>query len=237
MLISITIIVVAVFGIELWADFMYPTEELQIVTPMHLEGFSGNWDYFKDGSKVGIHSYYIKKEGQNYIINSSTRVSFEGNILYLESMLNVDEKLKPIRYNLNAIQKEQVTRIMTNFQGNLAVTTVEYEGEKTSLEESVSDETFLIDNIMLGHWEVFLASANLERGYKYEVSIFSPQLSSNILVTLVVDKKTSQVSIGENELDCLVINVDVLELSLYIFEGELVQFRVDNQGLMLKKHP
>jgi hypothetical protein len=155
----------------------------------------------------------------------------------LDSQLDIDNKLKPIDYNLKAIQNDQVTLITMTFQGNLAVTRVKFQEETISFEESVSDETFLIDNTMLGHWEVFLASTNLERGHKYDVSIFSPQLSSSIMVKLVVEKKTSQVSIWNEVLDCVVVNVDVFELSFYLFEGELVQYRDDNQGLLLKKHP
>ena len=156
---------------------------------------------------------------------------------YKEHIRDIDNKLKPIGYYLEAIQDDQVTLISTTFQGNLAITIVTFQGETISLEESVSDDTFLIDNSMLGHWEVFLASINLERGRKYDVSMFSPQLSSSMMVTLVVDKKTSQVSLGNEVLYCVVVNVDVFELSFYLFEGELVQYRDDNQGLLLKKHP
>lgn len=224
------------FGVDIWANISYPTEDFQIRTPIQSDGFSGTWEYFKDNIEVGTYSSRVSKnEESSYQITSTTEVTYQGNSLQLESDFMFDDFLRPINYNLVATQKNEKTLIKTSFEGDRAITVVDSQGERTSIEETITEDTFLVDKTMLGHWEILLSSSNIERGKKYDVSIFVPQINSNVLTRILVEKRTKQIKIEENILECIVVQIDSFELTLFFYEGHLVRYQNDSENLVLNK--
>jgi hypothetical protein len=225
-----------VFGVDIWANITYPTDNFQIRTPILIEGFAGTWEYFKDNIGVGTYSSSIRKnEDLSYQITSITEVTYQGNSLQLESNFMFDDFLRPTNYKLVATQENEETLIKTTFEGNRAITVVDSQGEKTIIEESITEKTFLVDKTMPGHWEILLSSSNIERGKKYDVSIFVPQINSNILARILVEKRTKQIKIEENILECVVVQIDSFELTLFFYEGQLVRYQNDSENLVLNK--
>jgi hypothetical protein len=227
---------VIVFGVDFWANISYPTGDFQVKKPIQTEKFTGTWEYFKDNIGVGTYSSSISKnEDSSYQISSTTEVTYQGISLQLESHFKFDDFIRPINYTLVAIQENEETLIKTTFEGNRAITVVDSQGERTIIEEAITEETFLIDKTMPGQWELLLSSSNIERGKKYDISIFMPQINSNILARILVEKSTKQIKIEDNTLDCTIVQIDLFELTLFFFEGHLVRYQNDKENLVLNK--
>jgi len=233
---GIILIIGATYAIEYYANSQFSTQELVV------SGISGNemgvtqtFNYFKEEEKVGTYAYTVNESGNNFIMTSITDVTYGGRGLELESVYTFDEFYSPESYALTAISEGDVNEITTTISNGNITTSVTSEGVTVDLIDEYVDGMLLIENNMPGFWEVLFNSVELERGVKYTAIIYIPQGAMAFDMNLVVSKQDQLIWIGDERLACTVIKEADLELSFYLYEGELVEMRSESQGVVLQK--
>ena len=233
---GIILIFGATYAIEYYANSQFSTQELVVSGISGYEiGVAQTFNYFKDEEKVGTYTYTVDEYGDNFIMTSLTDVTYGGRDLELESVYTFDDSYSPESYALTVISDEGVTEISTTLSNRNITTSVTSEGVTVDIPGEYVDGMFLIENGMPGFWEVLFNSVELERGVKYTAIVYIPQGAMAFDVNLVVRKQYQLIWVGDERLACTVINEANLELSFYIYEGELVEMRSESQGTVLQK--
>jgi len=233
---GIILIFSATYAIEYYANSQFSTQELVVSEISGFEiGVPQTFNYFKDEEKVGTYTYTVDEYGDNFIMTSLTDVTYGGRDLELESVYTFDDSYSPESYALTVISDGGVTEISTTLSNRNITTSVTSEGVTVDIPGEYVDGMFLIENGMPGFWEVLFNSVELERGVKYTAIVYIPQGANAFDVNLVVSKQDQLIWVGDERLACTVINEANLELSFYIYEGELVEMRSESQGTVLQK--
>ncbi len=236
LLAGIILIFGATYAIEYYANSQFSTQELVVSGISGYEmGVVQTFDYFKDDELVGTYSYTVDESGDNFIMTSNTDVTYKGRGLELECVYTFDEFYSPESYALTVISEGEVTEITTTVSNGNITTSVTSEGVTIDIIDEYVDGMLLIENAMPGFWEVLFNSVELERGFKYTAIIYIPQAAMVFDVNLVVSKQDQLIWVGDERLDCTVINEADLGLSFYMYEGELVEMRSESQGVVLQK--
>ena len=233
---GIILIFGATYAIEYYANSQFSTQELVVSGISGYEiGVAQTFDYFKDEEQVGTYAYTVEESGNNFIMTSITDVTYGGRDIELESVYTFDDFYSPESYALTVNSEGDVTEITTSVSNGNITTSVTSEGVTVDITDEYVDGMLLIENSMPGFWEVLFNSVELEHGVKYTAIIYIPQAAMVFDVDLVVSKQDQLIWVGDERLACTVINEANLELSFYIYEGELVEMRSESQGIVLQK--
>ena len=233
---GIILIFGATYAIEYYANSQFETRELVVSGVSGYErGVVQTFNYLKDDELVGTYSYTVNESGDNFIMTGETVVASGERILELTTVYTYDNSYSPEYYSLIASSDGEVTEITTKISNGNITTSVTSAGVTVNFTENYIDGMFLIENSMPGFWEVLFNSFEIERGVKYTASIYVPQAARVFDVALVVSKQDQLIWVGDERLECMVIGEADLDLSFYLYEGELVEMRSDGQGIVLKK--
>jgi len=233
---AIILIFGATYAIEYYANSQFETRELVVSGVSGYEnGVVQTFDYLKDDVRVGTYSYKVDESGVNYIMTSETFVTSGERDLELEAVYTFDNSYSPETYALTVTSNGEVTEITTEIANGNITTSVTSAGVTVDLTDVYVDGMLLIENSMPGFWEVLFNSFEVERGVKYTASIYIPQAAMAFDVGLVVSKEDQRIWVGDERLECTVINEADLDLKFYLYEGELVEMRNDGQGVALQK--
>jgi hypothetical protein len=239
-LVGLTLILAGVFFIDYVAEFLYPSVELGAVRVPEALGGTNTYNFYKDTSFVGTYTYSVTKipggaQGEVYAMSSVTSITFEGKPLTLEGLYRFNSGFSPLSYGLNATEGSGITYYVCDFKPGAVTTSVSFQGETVDVETEVDEGTLLIENSMPGYWEILFQSTSLDRGKRYTFDAFIPQAARVFHVTLVVEKDLEQVQVEDRTLECTVIKASDLGLAFYVYQGELVQYRNEEQGVLMNK--
>jgi hypothetical protein len=239
-LVGLALIFAGVLFIDYLAEFLYPSVELGAVRVPDTLGGTHTYNFYKDTIFVGTYTYSFTKtpggaQGEAYSMSSVTNITFEGKPLTLEGLYRFNSGLSPISYGLNATEGGETTYYVCGFKPGSVTTSASFQGEKMDVETEVDEGTLLIENSMPSYWEILFQSTSLDRGKRYTFDAFIPQAAKVFHVTLVVEKDLEQVQVEGRTLECTVIKASDLDLAFYVYQGELVQYRNDEQGVLMNK--
>lgn len=233
---GIILIFGATYAIEYYANSQFSTQELVVSGISGIElGAVQSFNYLKDDEHVGTYSYTVEESGDDFIMRSETVVTSGGRDLELDVVYTFDNAYSPQYYTLTATSNGEVTEIATTVSDGIITTSVTSAGVSVDLADEYVDGMFLIENNMPGFWEVLFNSAEFERGVKYTASVYVPQAAAVFDVDLVVSKQDKLIWVGDERLECKVIGEANQGISFYMYEGELVEMRIESQGIALKK--
>ena len=233
---GIILIFGATYAIEYYANSQFSTQELVVSRISGYErGIVQTFDYFKDEEQVGTYVYTLDEYGNNFIMTSLTDVTYGGRDLELESVYTFDYSYSPESYALTVISDGGVTEISTSVSNGIITTSVTSQGVTVDIPDEYVDGMFLIENGMPGFWEVLFNSVEIKHGVKYTAIVYIPQGAKAFDVNLVVGKQDQLIWVGDERLACTVINEVNMELSFYMYEGDLVEMRSESQGIVLQK--
>lgn len=233
---GIILIFGATYAIEYYANSQFSTQELVVSGISGYErGVVQTFNYLKEDEPVGTYSYTVDESGDSFIMTSETIVTSGGRDLALETVYTFDNSYSPEYYALTVTGNGEVTEMVTMVSNGNITTSVTFEGVTVNFTDEYVDGMFLIEINMPGFWEVLFNSFELERGVKYTASIYIPQAAMVFDVDLVVSKQDQLIWVGDERLECTVIGEADLGLSFYMYEGELVEMRSENQGTALQK--
>jgi len=179
--------------------------------------------------------YTVDEYGNNFIMTSITDVTYGGRDLELESVYTFDDSYSPESYALTVISDDGVTEITTSISNGNITTSVTTKGVTVDIPDEYLEGMLLIENIMPGFWEILFNSIELETGVKYTAIVYIPQGAMAFDANLVVSKQDQLIWVGDERLACTVIKEANLELSFYMYEGELIEMRSESQGIVLQK--
>lgn len=239
-LVGLALILAGVFFIDYVAELLYPSVELGLVRVSDTLGGAHTYNFYKDTSFVGTYNYSVAKipggaQGVVYAMSSVTSIIFEGKSLTLEGLYKFDSGFNPVSYGLNATEGDEITYYICDFKPGAVTTSVSFQGETVDVEAEVEEGTLLIENSMPGYWEVLFQSTSLDRGKRYTFDVFIPQAARVFHVAIVVEKDLEQVRVEEGTLECTVIKASDLGLAFYVNQGEIVQYRNEEQGVLMNK--
>ncbi len=239
-LVGLALILAGVFFIDYVAELLYPSVELGLVRVPDTLGGAHTYNFYKDTSFVGTYNYSVAKipggaQGVVYAMSSVTSIIFEGKSLTLEGLYKFDSGFNPVSYGLNATEGDEITFYICDFKPGAVTTSVSFQGETVDVEAEVEEGTLLIENSMPGYWEVLFQSTSLDRGKRYTFDVFIPQAARVFHVAIVVEKDLEQVRVEEGTLECTVIKASDLGLAFYVNQGEIVQYRNEEQGVLMNK--
>jgi hypothetical protein len=238
---GIVLILGASVLVELYLNRLYPETGIEITLPELQVGIDHVYTFYREGQKVGTHSYLVagRKGGgtsAEYTMISTTDITYEGKSLLLSGEYVFDRLYRPLGYVLNATDEDKHTRLSAAFtQGEVEIT-LDSDGEVMELTEQIAEGTLLIENQMPGYWEILFQSSTLMPGKRYVVDAFIPQLGAVMRLTLTVDRETSAVIHDGDKLNCKVIREADLGLVFYLYGGELIQYRDDANGVTMIKN-
>jgi hypothetical protein len=237
---GIVLIIGASLLTELVLNRLYPETGIEISLPELRVGEEHVYTFYREGQQVGTHSYVIAGrigEGASaeYTMISTTDITYEGKSLLLRGEYVFDHLYRPIGYALNASEEDKRSRVRAAFSQGEVEITIDSEGETIELTEQVAEGTLLIENQMPGYWEILLQSSTLMPGKRYVVDAFIPQLGAATRLTLTVDRGTSKVTHEGVELDCKVVREADQGLVFYLYGGQLIQYRDDENGVTMTK--
>jgi hypothetical protein len=239
-LVGLALILAGVFFIDYVAELLYPSFELGSVRVPDALGGAHTYNFYKDTSFVGTYTYSVAKtsgaaQDVVYAMSSVTSITFEGKPLTLEGLYRFNSGFSPVGYGLNATEASGITYYVCDFKPGAVTASVSFQGETIDVETEVEEGTLLIENSMPGYWEILFQSTSLDRGKRYTFDAFIPQAARVFHVTLVVEKDLEQVRVEEGTLECTVIKASDLGLAFYVNQGEIVQYRNEEQGVLMSK--
>ncbi len=240
-LIAIGAIIGSTFLIDYFVSTKYP-EELLVITriPDLKVGTEYTYIFFRNEENLGNHSYSIKNKNQSgssttYTIDTSINLISEGKTLDLSGRYTFNQDFTPIHYQLNASEHGDITIITCEFNNGRVNTSVDVQGEVITMSEEIKPDTLLIENTMPAYWEILFQSTSLKQGRRYKAEVFIPQANRVVSISLFVDTKKIQVDLGEETVEATVVKLSDLNLIFYLYRDELIVYRDDAQGLLLRK--
>lgn len=239
----IIIILGAIFGgtvfFEIWRYVQYPIIEYSPVSLSSLPiGVEQEYDYFKEGERVGAYVFWVDewemyKVEKAYIIRSRTVVEHGSTGIELEAVYIFNENLVPIEYRLNVTLGEDRQVITCLFDGwNVNASLVMGDivvNEPLELPEG----TVLVDNFMLGHWDLFFKSFQPVSGKRFKFTAYIPQRLNYRVLELLADRKQRTLNLNGVDYECQVVRSPELNLVFYLSEGNLIQMEEIEQNIII----
>ena len=225
------------FFMEFYTSLRFPiTNYVPRGLPPLSVGTEHDYDFFKDGEKVGSYVFWVEEigdhEGQtSYFTRSLTSVVYDDTVIELETVYVFNGNLNPLEYRLNATLGEDHQYIVCLFEGWNVNASTEMEGSRVEREMELPVDTVLIDTNMLGHWDLLFKSFDLEVGKRIKFTMYVPQLLNTASVELLVDKGTKVLTLSEIDYECQVVRVSKLNLTFYLHNGDVLKLEESNQGI------
>jgi len=243
----ILVVAAAIFGgmalFEIYVSLLYPvTSYVPKGLPTLAVGVEHGYDFFKDGELVGSYVFWVERiapyKGQTaYFTRSTTSVAYHETVIELETVYIFNENLNPLKYRLNATLSDDRQSIICLFEGWTVNTSLKMEegGMEKVLEFPVN--TVLVDNNMLGQWELLFKSFDLIPGKRVRVNIFIPQALDMRSMDLVVDRGKKTLKLNDIAFECQVVRAPDLNLFFYIHEGDLLKLEESVQNISISRSP
>lgn len=232
---AIVLIFAVTFAIEYFVGRQFDTGELTVSGVNMETGVTHQFLYLKSMENVGTYTYSVVEDGGDYLMTGSTDVSNDGKRIQLDAVFTFTDQLEPVEYEVQAISDGDESSIRVEFSDSDIISWVTVDDVTLNITEEYVDGVFLVENNMPGFWEIILNSVTLEEGVKYNGNIYIPQGAVVFPITLVVSKDPQNIWVDGVQLSCKVVKEADLDMSFYLYEGELVQLRDDTQDLMFQK--
>jgi len=241
--IAFFVIIGGLLTTEFLSTVLWPIIDYKPIGLPRLEvGVTYTYRYMKDDQQVGSYEYTVEKmeivSGMvTYNVRSRTNISYQDKSFYLESLFMVSEAPSPLSYSLNGTIAGDETQITCAFQGLKVKESARLKGETSYIEVDIQPNTLLADNNMPGHWELFFRSFSYEQGKRYKANVFSPQGGSVSLMEFNFDSNLKTVTIDGKSHGCIQVMETNNDLYFYLYQGSLIKYVNNPQGVVLIRIP
>ena len=211
--------------------------------PLLEVGFGGEYIFFKGETEFGRNTYeVIGEEVQNGAVVFTLRSNLQldlaklgaGGTLALEADLTVDDAANPRFYTVDAMAAGQKQTVRCSVENGVAQDVVVV-GEKQYQKELTLDEnTILLDNNMIGWFDLMYSTLPLKPGETFHVPVLFPGNLLTMLVTLTVREEPEEIQVGNNRQAVYVCDVPAFKQIDYVtFEGVLVRIEIPTQDVVI----
>jgi len=234
------IILVGAVAVELYSNFANPYLEY---TPSAFNSLltdaTQNFDYYKDGAKIGTYTYTLTTETRSqqtlYTLTTTSNATFEGNKLIVDSTHRFLGAANHVVYTVDSEVAGVASHLECVFlAGKVGI--VYTSGDKSqSVSITPGANAIIIDNNDPAHWELLMKSTTFEPGKKYKVNAILPQSCSAVALEFGVDTAHQYVNIGGTSYDCVVAREPNFEITLYFYQGNLIKYENKADGILIVK--
>jgi len=230
-----------VVALEVYTDITNPDIDYKpgIYTPSNL-GATQEFSYYKDGVLIGNYSYRLDavKAGSDivYTLNSTVDVVYQGNQLNVDTSYRFKDAVTPLGYSVNFDLSGNQSKLRCTFQQGSVNIFSASQGKNQTVSVDTPANMVLIDNNNPAHWELFVKSFNPEPGKKYNVNALVPQQGGVAAMEFGVGTNTQDIKIGSKSYNCTVASDPDLSITLYFYQGNLIEYRNDQDGLIIVKN-
>lgn len=234
------IILGGAIAVELYSNFANPLIDyvpgsftsLLIDTPQR-------FDYYKDGTHIGNYTYTLITQTSNsqtlYTIITNIDVNYQGKQLILNTTHRFLGETLHVEYNVDTDLAGAKSHVECVFLGGKASIITTSQGKNITTTCTLPLNTVIIDNNDPAHWELLMKSFSTESGKKYSVSTFVPQGAAVQALEFGVDTAHQFVNIGSKSYECVVAREPNYKITLYFYQGNLIQYKNDVDGIMIVK--
>jgi hypothetical protein len=224
-------------AIEYYTNTSFPTKDLEIAQVTELKiGEEHVFSYLHELELVGTYRYIVTQKQQDlYTLVSNTDISTNEGVIKLDSIFFFDDHYKPAEYILKVNQNSDSSIINVTFTGNNVISVVKFANETVTLSEEFPEKAYFSENNMPGFWEIFLLSAELEIGTRYTAQVYIPQGGGFFNLEFYVQTRPQTITYRGQQISCVVVQENTLDLRFYFYEGEMIQMINEDQDITFIK--
>ena len=234
------LILAGAIGIELYNNFVTtitdyaPTGFTNLITDAPQV-----FDYYKDGTLIGTYTYTLTSKATGavtlYTLVTAVDATYQEKHLTVNSTYRFTGATKPVGYEVDFALDGTTSRLVTTYaDGNAVIVTTSGEANQT-LTVPIPANVVTIDNNNPAQWELLQKSFTAKAGQIYGVNALVPQGAVVQSVEYGVDTNHQFVTIGGNSYECVVARDPNFQISLYFYQGNLIQYKNDADGIIIVK--
>jgi hypothetical protein len=234
------IILAGAIAVELYSNF---TNSLIDYTPGSytslIIGAPQQFDYYKDGILLGTYTYTLNTQNNVsstfYTLETSVDLTYQGKPLRVDTAHRFLDEVSHVNYTVDVNIDGVKTNLECIFLGAKALIKTSSQGKNQTTTVTLPVNTVLIDNNNPAHWELLMKSFNAEAGKKYSINALVPQ--GAIVQKNEFSKATSHqfVNIDSKSYECVVAREPNYQITLYFYNGDLIQYKNDIDGIIIVK--
>jgi hypothetical protein len=234
------LIIAGAVVVELYSNFSNPFIDYSPTGYTNLlTGAPQSFNYYKDGNLIGTYTYNLSDQAlgssNQYILTTKIDIVYQFTHLEVNTTHQFLSEVSHTSYNEDFSSNGTMTSLHCLFVGD-KVNIVNYSERKNqTISVDLPTNTVLIDNNDPAHWELLSKSFNAAGGSKYHVNAFVPQGGVVQQFEYGVDTAHQFVNIGSKSYECVVAREPNYEITLFFYNGDLIQYRNDVDGVLIVK--
>lgn len=197
------------------------------------------FSFYKDGERIGNYSYTLtalNSGGQTlYTLSTSVDAVYQGSVLRLNTTHRFLTATSHLEYTVDTDLAGQVSHVECVFLGDTAGISTSSQGKRQNTTLTLKPNTVIVDNNDPAHWELLSKSFSPEPGKKYKVNALVPQGAVIQTLEFGVDISHQFVNIGSKSFECVVAREPNYEITLYFYEGHMIQYKNEPDGIVIVK--
>jgi len=197
------------------------------------------FNYYKDGSIIGNYTYLLTQQtaaGQTlYTLKTGINAIYQGQGISLNTTHRFLGPTRHVDYSVNADIAGGASSVQCVFNGNAVGLNMTSQGKSQTLNLSLLPDTVLIDNNDPVHWELLMKSFTAQEGKAYNVNVLTPQGATVQTLQIGISTSHQFINIGGKSYECVVMTEPDLQISVFFFQGNMIQFQNDADGIMMVK--
>ncbi len=234
------LIIVGAVAVELYSNFSNPFIDYAPTGYTNLlTGSPQVFNYYKDGELIGTYTYDLSTQtsgsSTQYLLDTSVNITYQFNHLTVTTNHSFLSEVSHLGYTIHYGLNTTKTTLQCVFVGDNVNIMTNTGGKNQTISVALPSNTVLIDNNDPAHWELLSKSFNAMEGSKYHVNAFVPQGAIVQQFEYGVDTAHQFVSIGSKSYECVVAREPNFEITLYFYNGDLIQFRNDADNVLIVK--
>ena len=235
------LIIIGAVVVELYSNYSNPFIDY---TPTGysnlLTGAPQRFNYYKDGALIGTYTYTLS--GQTaaggttlYTLDTAVDIKYQFNHFTVNSTYRFLSEVSHVGYSLDYGQNGTKTNLQCIFTSN-KVGIVSYStGKNQTTSIDLPANTILVDNNNPVHWELLAKSFTATAGNRYRINAFVPQGGVVQQFEYGVDTAHQFINIGSKSYECVVAREPNFEITLYYYNGDLIQYKNDVDNILIVK--
>jgi len=235
------IILIGAVAVELYSNYANPYIEYAPSSfSSLLTDTPQRFGYYKDGTLIGTYTYTLTTQTSGsktlYTLTTTIDANYQDTQLILNTTHRFLGETSHIEYTVNTDLAGAKSHVECVFLGGKAGIITTFQGKNMTTTATLPSNTVIIDNNDPAHWELLMKSFSAEAGKRYRVSALVPQGAAVQTLEFGVDTSHQFVNIGSKSYECIVAREPNYEITLYFYQGNLIQYKNDVDGVLIVKN-
>jgi hypothetical protein len=212
-----------------------PTELRQLdISP----GTKGTFEFYENGVFLGTVSYIVEKKDiyngeEAYFIHEVVDLQGSGLKMYIDASYVVDLYGRALYYEFEAQVNDETQTMKAEFLGDHVHEIASRPGKDFDKTVKIGENTFTLDNNMIGQWDMMFRFLKLELGANVVANGFAAQPISAFTVTGKITEMVS-LEISQHTYDCFKMDFSTPPYYMYVTDdGILLKMETKDGTLVI----